>query len=139
MRKQETIMKSWKKIISILFVAMLLLSCTGCKKETGPSYPERDVDLPTELPSLGEDAVAIHYERSDNTYDNWTLWLWDPEGTDDNVEDDFNYQDDYGVIAFYPLSYFGSLSGGRLGIIVKTKGSWTKDGTEADRFIVLMN
>ena len=136
MRKQETIMKSWKKIISILFVAMLLLSCAGCKKETGPSYPERDVDLPTELPSLGEDAVAIHYERSDNTYDNWTLWLWDPEGTDDNVEDDFNYQDDYGVIAFYPLSYFGSLSGGRLGIIVKTKGSWTKDGTEADRFIV---
>ena len=129
-------MKSWKKIISVLFALLLLLSCAGCrKKEEGPSYPDRDVDLPTALPSLGEDSVAIHYERDDNSYSNWTLWLWDPEGTDDNAEDDFNYQDDYGVIALYPLSRFGALSGGKLGFIVKTKGSWTKD-TEADRFIV---
>ena len=104
--------------------------------EPANKYPERDVQLPTEVAKLDEDSVQIHYQRKDNSYSGWTLWLWDPEGQDDSLEDDFNYQDDYGVIASYPLSKFGSLSAGKLGIIVKTKGSWTKDGTDADRFIV---
>ncbi len=129
-------MKTFRKLINLLLAAMLLMSLSACQKENKPSYPDRDVDLPTEVPAFDEDAIAIHYERSDNSYGNWTLWLWDPEGNDDSKEDDFNYQDDYGVIAVYPLSYFGELSGGRLGIIVKTKGSWTKDATDDDRFIV---
>ncbi len=129
-------MKTFRKQINIFLAVMMLLSFSACQKENKPSYPDRDVDYPTELPAFEEDAVAIHYQRSDDSYDKWTLWLWDPEGTDDSKEDDFNYQDDYGVIAVYPLSYFGELSGGRLGIIVKTKGAWTKDGTDDDRFIV---
>ncbi|MBQ1305654.1 MAG: type I pullulanase [Erysipelotrichales bacterium] len=130
--------KSIKKYLSFLLALLLILNVAGCKEKTpeGPKYPDRDVDLPTELPDLGEDAIAIHYEREDNTYDGWALWLWDPEGDDDNAEDYFNYQDDYGVMAYYPLSKFGSLSGGRLGIIVKSKGSWSaKDGTDTDRYI----
>lgn len=116
---------------------LLCLSLFGCKgKETPVSYPDRDVDYPVQIEKLEEDSIQIHYQRDDGKYSEWTLWLWDPEGTDDGKEDDFNYQDDYGVIASYPLSYFGELSGGRLGLIVKKKGSWTKDGTESDRFIL---
>ncbi len=106
--------------------------------EPAPAYPERDVDLPTEIPDFSEPSIRIHYQRTDNSYARWALWLWDPDGDDDGLEDDFNYQDDYGVIAAYPLSKFGDLSGGRLGLIVKSKGSWNaKDGTDADRYIVL--
>ena len=28
---------------------------------------------PAELP---EDTVRVHYERADETYDNWGIWLW---------------------------------------------------------------
>ena len=145
-------MKLFRKTLSALLALCLVLGLAACGSPSGAnnannaantdnitpaaSYPDRDVDLPTEVPRLSEDSVQIHYQRSDNTYSGWALWLWDPDGQDDSAEDFFNYQDDYGVIAAYPLSKFGSLSGGRLGLIVKTKGSWTKDGTEADRFIV---
>ena len=111
----------------------------GAGNEAQAAYPERDVDYPTEIPLFGEDSVQIHYQRDNNKYSGWTLWLWNPDGQDDSKEDDFNYQDDYGVIAAYPLSKFGVTSSGRLGIIVKTKGSWTKDGTDSDRFIVFSN
>ena len=130
-------MKSYRKTLLILLVLFLLGTVCGCaKKEEGPSYPDRDVDYPTELPVFEEDGVYIHYQREDNTYDNWTLWLWDPDGEDDSLEDDFNYQDDYGVIAAYPLSHFSSSPMSRLGFIVKHKGSWAvKDGTDSDRFL----
>ena len=123
-----------KRFLCLLMALFIVLSFFGCGPK-GPAYPERDVDLPTEIVNLKEDSIQIHYQREDNKYEKWTLWLWDPDGVDDNLENDFNYQDDYGVIAHYPLSLFGDLSSNRLGIIVKTKGSWTKDGTEADRFI----
>ena len=125
-----------RKIMTVV-LAFLLAASVGCTgKPEEPKYPDRDVDYATKVPSLDEDSIQIHYQREDNKYADWALWLWDPEGTDDNKEDNFSYQDDYGVIASYPLSYFGELSGGRLGIIIKKKGSWTKDGTDADRFIV---
>lgn len=125
------------RILKIIMIALLTVSLFGCKgEEPAVSYPERDVDYPSQVEKLDEDSLQIHYQRDDGKYADWTLWLWDPEGTDDNKEDDFNYQDDYGVIASYPLSYFGELSGGRLGLIVKKKGSWTKDGTDSDRFIL---
>ena len=131
-----------KKTGKIILSILLLLTIVGCSSENNreteeaAAYPERDVDYPSVLEELGEDAIAIHYQREDNRYDKWTLWLWDPEGTDDNKEDDFNYQDDYGVIAYYPLSHFGD-GMSRLGIIVKNKGTWSvKDATDSDRFIV---
>ena len=103
----------------ILFLSLFLLLCS-CQKEEAPAYPDRDVDYPAELPDNGEDSIAIHYYREDNSYADKALWLWDPNGSDDNQEDYFNYQDDYGVIAYYPLSHFG-LTGDRLGMIVKKK------------------
>ena len=138
-----------------LFLALFLFVCVfgflmACeKKEEGTKTqtqtkepttvevvePVRDVDYPRDLPTFSEDSIQIHYYRSDGKYSKWTLWLWDPSGDDDQVEDDFNYQDDFGVIAYYPLSKFGSLDSNILGLIVKTKGSWTKDGGDADRLI----
>ena len=136
-----------KKIIAVLLVIALIatqaLFFAGCKKPGGDK-PEptanpgtSDVNLPRELPDFGEESIQIHYQRNDGIYSVWCLWLWDPDGTDDGETDAFNYMDDYGVIAAYPLSHFGDLSGGRLGIIVRRTDSWTKDGTEADRFIEL--
>ena len=136
-----------KKIIAVLLVLAMLatqaLFYAGCKKDNGGDGPDpgsktkADVDLPREIPDPGEEAIQIHYQRSDLIYSPWCLWLWDPDGDDDSEIDEFNYMDDYGVIAVYPLSHFGELSGGRLGIIVRRTDSWTKDGTEADRFIEL--
>ena len=136
-------MKRMRRILTVLLCLLMVFSLVSCKKEnnnnvqpapSGKAYPDRDVDLPTEIPKLNEDSIQIHYGRKDNAYGSWTLWLWDPEGTDDGLEDDFNYQDDYGVVASYPLSHFGNAGLARLGFIVKMKGNWTKDGTDSDRF-----
>ena len=139
-------MKKIKLLLMIVLFCLLCVCFVGCKKEETPTpdpTPEPtttptkkiDVDYPTELVLNNEESIAIHYIRSDNKYSRWCLWLWDPTGQDDNMEDDFNYLDEDGVIAYYPLSHFGALNGGKLGIIIKTKGSWTKDGTESDRYI----
>ena len=136
-----------KRLTAWLLVFCLIFGLAACTSgggnnnannvEPANKYPERDVDLPTEIAKFGEDSLQIHYQRKDNSYDGWALWLWDPEGQDDSQEDYFNYQDDYGVIAAYPLSKFGDSSMSRLGVIIKSKGSWSsKDGTDADRFIV---
>ena len=119
-----------KKFLSIMLVILASLSLLACSK----SYSDRDVDYPSNLPSISEDYVAIHYQRSDNEYSTWGLWLWSNDSVDDNVVDMFNYQDDFGVIAFYPLSKW-DLTSGELGIIIRKVDSWTKDGTDSDRFI----
>lgn len=136
------------KILCFVMLAGLLIFMGACKKndqvtpeppaddiDPAPQKQERDVDYPTEINYLDEDAIMIHYYRKDGKYAKWCLWLWDPAGDDDSLEDVFNYQDDFGVIAYYPLSKFGSLSGNKLGIIIKVHDTWTKDGTESDRFI----
>ena len=141
-------MKVSKKffVFSILF--MLIFFIVGCgdnekennendkPNEEEPKVEKKaDVNYPELKEFNGEPSIAIHYIRSDKKYAKWALWLWDPTGTDDSAEDEFNYMDSDGVIAYYPLSKFGDFAGGKLGIIIKTKGSWIKDGTENDRFI----
>ena len=138
-------MKTFRKAFIFSLVFLLVFLVFGCKKsEPGektqeetpkPAEKKADVDYPELTEFNGEPSVAIHYIRSDKKYAKWCLWLWDPTGVDDNQEDEFNYMDSDGVIAYYPLSKFGEFVGGKLGIIIKTRGSWTKDGTENDRFI----
>ena len=137
-------MKQLKIFIVLLLAFAMLFTIVACntnvetqtdKVETTKAPAKIDIDYPKDIQYNGEDSVAIHYIRKDNKYSTWCLWLWDPQGTDDSVEDVFNYQDEDGVIAYYPLSKFGDLSSGKLGIIIKKVGSWTKDGTENDRFI----
>ena len=139
-------MKKSKLCLCLLMTTMLV----GCNKPTNiaPPYDEdessyvytpqdmasRDVQLPTTIPTLNEDSIQIHYHRNDNKYKDWGLWLWDPDGDDDSEVDVFNYMDDFGVTASYPLSKFGDCSGKRLGFIIRKIADWTKD-TGSDRFI----
>lgn len=42
--------------------------------------------------------VVFHYQRSDNTYDNWNVWLWEKDG-DEIGESKFAGMDEYGAYA----------------------------------------
>lgn len=97
-----------------------------------------DVTLPTEIPTHGEDSIQIHYQRKDNTYAPWSLWLWKEGG--DGGQYHFNYMDDNFLIASYKLSDFSidlSKETSRLGFIVaKNPGStWDAKDTDGDRFM----
>ena len=136
-----------KSIIPVLLLLPSLLA--GCttpqKKDEGddeqPYVPQdisaRDVSYPTEIPPSKEATFQIHYRRSTNKYAEWGLWLWDPAGDDDGVVDVFNYQDDFGVTACYPLSYVGECSDNRFGFIIRKLDGWTKDCGDADHFVDL--
>ena len=135
-------MKKIAKILPLIFV----LGVSACGKTPTPDagseseeqqdseyqytpqdISARDVSFPTELPTdSDEPTIAIHYRRNDNKYAGWGLWLWDPDGADDGEVDVFNYQDDFGVTAYYPISYIGECSN-RMGIIIRKLDSWTKD------------
>ena len=140
-----------RKISKLSLTALLsLVTLVGCgndnKGETSNSSSETstqqtssavtsvDVELPTTIPTMNEESVQIHYQREDGKYSSWALWLW-AKGVDGN-EFQFNYRDDFGVVASYPLSQFGTATKeAGLGFIVKSKGSWNAKDTENDRFI----
>ena len=107
-----------------------------------PQPIPNDSGLPTTIDYLDEPAIQIHYTRYPvkeaklNSYKVWGLWLW-AEGKDGD-EYEFNYADENGVIAYYPLSHFGNPRS--LGFIVKElfssagSGVWNKD-VNSDRFM----
>ena len=126
-------------LTTLLIVPFLAISCspkTSGDDEyhyTPQDISARDVQYPTVIPLMNERTIQIHYHRDDNKYKDWGLWLWDPNSENDDVVDQFNYQDDFGVTAYYPTSYIGDCSDGRLGFIVRKLDSWTQDPT-IDRF-----
>ena len=132
-----------KKLLALFIVPFLLLGCNNSKGKSGEDDDEyhytpqdisaRDVDYPTTVPTPTERSIQVHYHRNDNKYAAWGVWLWDPSGEDDGETDVFNYQDDFGVTAYYPTSAIGECSDGRLGFIVKKLADWTKD-VGPDRF-----
>ncbi len=129
-------------------LAVMLLGISGCSSSGNESKEEsnsgskaatpieNDSDLPTTISYLDEPAMAIHYQRTSGSYKDWDLWMWS-EGLD-GAEYTFNYADDYGIIAYYPMSMFGSPSS--IGFIVKQlfsvsgDGNWKKD-YDSDRFL----
>ena len=136
-----------KKLAPLFILPLVFTSLIGCDrtgKDSGDdsgSTPSTeplpsDAGLPTTISYLSEPGVQIHYQRTKPGYIEWGLWMWS-EGKDGS-EYKFNYQDDYGTIAYYPLSMFGNPSS--LGFIVKKlfeyagDGVWTKD-YDSDRFI----
>ncbi len=136
--------KHW--LTTLLLVPFLVVGC-GPKSTSGDDgdsdyhytpqdISARDVNYPTDIPVMGERSFQVHYHRDDNKYKDWGVWLWDPNGEDDGETDKFNYQDDFGVIAYYATSYIGDCSDGRLGFIVKKLADWTKD-VSPDRFFDL--
>ena len=136
-------MKS-KLIISLILSSLVLVGCgktptdDGEKKYTPQDISARGLDLPTEMPTLSEPSFQIHFRREDNKYKDWGLWLWDPAGSDDGKVDKFNYQDDFGVTAYYPISHTGA-NDNRIGFIIRKLDTWTKDSYGSDRFLDLAN
>lgn len=123
--------------VLVLFVSIIVV-LTGCKSEPKESSKTSSItpsetQLPSDIPSLDEDSIQIHYKRQDKSYSSWTLWLWHDDAEGEMY--DFNYQDSFGVIASYKLSEIGVNSEvSELGFIVRKKTSWTKD-VDSDRFI----
>ena len=94
--------------------------------------------LPDFNPTQGEDSIAFHYQRTDNDYEGWNLWIW--ENKDGRF--DFNYKDNYGVVAFYPLSTWEDPLNNQLGFIVRkttSSSEWADKDPDGDRYISLKN
>ncbi len=153
-----------KFFLAIPLLATLLISCGGSSGGDEPSPEpeptpepepepqpepskkllENDSGLPTEITYLDEPSIMIHYQRyvtgdaKLDSYTYWDLWLWG-EGKDGAVYP-FNYSDDYGVIAYYPVSEL--YNSRTIGFIVKQTfehagdGNWQKDYGQ-DRFMDL--
>ena len=104
-----------QKILSVLLLAMIAIPLISCQdNETSSSIPDPSTTtttsedkgghggLPTDIEYLDEPSIMIHYQRNDENYSDWALWLW-ADGLD-GQEYAFNYSDDFGVIAYYALS-----------------------------------
>jgi pullulanase len=107
-----------------------------CKDDGGGStitdQTSKDVSLPKTPDSFTAPTVLIHYRRSDATYTGWKLWLWC--GSAAGADYAFNYQDNFGVVAAYPLSTFTGCETSGLSFIVK-KGEWEAKDPDGDRKI----
>ncbi len=130
-----------KKIVAgVALFASLVVGCNVTPPE--PEFDQNTTFVPppsistnyeTQIPDLNEPSIQIHYQRLDNSYAEWCLWLW--SGSAAGAIYEFNYADDFGVVASYPISTFGiDVETETLGFIVRMTDSWTKD-FEEDRFI----
>ena len=111
-----------KKILLSLFTFFMMFSSIGCSNSGG-----------TEPVEEGE-KITFHYQRKDNTYNKWNLWIW--EENRDGASYEFNGQDDFGVTATYLTSTWNDLTSNRLGFIVR-KGDWESKDVDEDRFVSL--
>ena len=121
-----------KKILLIILVFFtMIFTLTAC--DSGDNNGD-------DLPDGGGgtqvyDAVGftIHFNRSDNNYTNWGLWLWE-DGKDGGLYE-FEGTDSYGAYVTYDFTEWSEgLEESKLGFIVRKLDSWTKD-YESDRFI----
>jgi pullulanase len=81
--------------------------------------------------------LTVHYQRSDNDYTNWNLWLWRnvATGTDSDVNKTgvpFTGSDDFGKTVTVEIDNMDKFE--NIGIIVR-KGEWLAKDVAADRFI----
>lgn len=131
-----------RKLSIVPVFALIVTALIGCNNNGGVSVVSENShntsELPHDIDYLDEDAISIHYKRDDSFYQDWGLWLWSTGN--EGREFPFNYVDDYGGVAYYPLSDFNGARS--LGFIVKElfsvagEGEWIKDGN-SDRFMDL--
>ena len=80
--------------------------------------------------------LTVHYQRSDNDYTNWNLWLWrNSSGTDSDVSKTgvpFTGSDDFGKLVTVEIDNMDKFE--NIGLIVR-KGEWLAKDISADRFI----
>lgn len=74
--------------------------------------------------------IVIHYNRKKADYKRWSLWLWEfPQRLGKQYE--FNDKDSFGVVGKFPLSNWSKLVRfNNLGLIIKDRDSWDKDGSD---------
>ncbi|MEG2270133.1 MAG: type I pullulanase [Bacilli bacterium] len=126
-------------LVGLLTVSSFLGSCgenpsTSSEPTTTPVISS---DLPTTLPDIKGDKVAIHYFREDNKYKDWDVWLWQEGNVDfPGAGFDFNYINEYGAAAIFSA---GTLDVKKdIGFIIRKGGSgWAEKDTSADRFFTL--
>ena len=114
-----------KKLFFASILATLTISMMGCNNSSGEGGKGSS-------PVYEGPGIAIHYQRKDNTYTDWNLWLWEVNG--DGGAFDFNGEDDYGKYASYPLSTWKDPVTNGLGFIVR-RGEWVEKDVDSDRFI----
>ena len=125
-----------KILLTILVFFMAILTLTACKNKK----PSGGVDEPggNDGENNGSevyDAIGftIHFNRKDNNYSTWGLWLWE-DGKEGGIYE-FEGTDAYGAYVTFEFSeWSANLEQSRLGFIVRKLDSWTKD-YDSDRFI----
>jgi len=130
-----------KRFLSLSLLALCTVVLAGCsngndKVDDGGNNDGPHTDLVTP-PTYDEDSFQIHYYRPDRAFSKWALWLWTENKT--GAEFAFNGVDDYGAVASYKLSEFGTdLPNSKLGFIVKSAGGgdvWDAKDPDGDRFV----
>ena len=125
-----------KKILLIFLVFFLMVfTLSACGKTPGGTVEPGGDDEPGGENTEVYDAVGftIHFNRKDNNYTNWGLWLWE-DGKDGGLYE-FEGTDSYGAYVTFDFSNWSEgLEESKLGFIVRKLDSWTKD-YESDRFI----
>lgn len=135
-----------KLFLSLMFLFIFSFVLTGCNKKTPTDNennqpPIEDIEKPEEegdkvspKDSLG---FVIHYQRKDDKYNEYGLWLW--ESGKEGALHEFNGTDSYGAYLKYEWAKFSdNLINDKLGFIVRKLDSWTKD-VESDRFLEFSN
>ena len=128
-------MKKILLLVLVFFVAVF--SLTACKKDKNPDQNPSGGGNDGGGTGSGEvyDAIGftIHFNRKDNNYTGWGLWLWE-DGKEGGLYE-FEGTDSYGAYVTYEFSEWSSgLEESKLGIIIRKLDSWTKD-YDSDRFI----
>ena len=105
-----------KNLIKGIVAATLTITLCSCGKSNNNGGNNK-------IPTYDEPSIQFHYQRNDDTYDDWDMWIW--ERDQNGAAFAFNGKDDFGVVASYPLSTWVDPIKNDLGFIVRKGGdSW---------------
>lgn len=133
-----------RKLISFLVFALELpLASCGVsgtsQSEGGQSGGGGDAGTST---SVNQDipyeqrSVAFHYQREDDNYEGWNLWLWEMGYDGDRF--DFSGKDSWGMYGKFPLTTWNDPIENGFGFLVRLSTEsepWARKDVDADRFI----
>jgi pullulanase len=111
-------------IFSIILALLAACTSTPTVEQVSPSAEPEQVAI------TQDKTLIVHYQRYDDNYEPWNLWLW-AEGAEGSVYE-FTDADDFGVVATATIP--DSAEANSIGFIVRTN-DWTKDVAE-DRFVI---
>lgn len=75
--------------------------------------------------------VTIHYNREDQDYSNWDIWLWDT-GSENTDAQAFEYEDDFGRVAEFKVK-----TGNTFGYIIR-KNDWSEKNYSDDQKLLVL-